>query len=98
MKLNTCSFLADENIHAELIGYLIEEGFNVLSVNDLNLNGMSDEVIVDAAIIQQRVILTQDSDFGTILFTTKKEFVGIIFLRPGHFAPGFHIKTLETVL
>jgi predicted nuclease of predicted toxin-antitoxin system len=98
MKFNTCAFLADENIQYEVVGYLKERGFDVFSTHDLNLNGKADEVIAEVAIQSQRVILTQDSDFGTLLFTTNKEFLGIVFLRPGHFSADFHIATLKTII
>ncbi len=83
MKLNTFTFLADENIPAKIILFLKTMGIDTLSANEVLLNGKADETIVDFAFANKRVILTQDSDFGNILFTTNKKVFGIVFLRPG---------------
>ena len=47
---------------------------------------------------EKRIVLTQDSDFGTLIFRDKKPFCGLVYIRPGHVSPNIHIETLEAVL
>lgn len=60
--------------------------------------GLSDLEILNRSFTMGQVILTQDSDFGTLIFREKVEFIGIIYLRPGHFSHEFHISTFKTIL
>ncbi|MFY7910731.1 MAG: hypothetical protein ACOVO2_14290 [Emticicia sp.] len=45
-----------------------------------------------------RVLITLDSDFGTLVHKNKSNFIGIIFLKPGHFDSFYHIQTLQSIL
>ena len=47
---------------------------------------------------ENRVIITQDRDFGKLIYTQNSDFIGILYLRPGHILPQFHIQTLEHLL
>lgn len=47
---------------------------------------------------EERVIITHDSDFGTLVFREKVEFTGIIYLRPGHFLTSFTQRTIDVIL
>ncbi|MEM6297884.1 MAG: DUF5615 family PIN-like protein, partial [Bacteroidota bacterium] len=46
----------------------------------------------------QYVIISQDSDFGTLIFKEMADFYGIIYLRPGHHAAVVHLQTIEALL
>lgn len=98
MNLKDFPFLADENISLEIVDFLRKEGFVVFSILEEGLFGSSDLEILNRSFTKGQVVLTQDSDFGTLVFRDKIEFIGIIYLRPGHFSPEFHITTFKTVL
>lgn len=98
MKLTDFPLFADENVFRVLVNYLHNFGFDVLSVQDLNLQGTSDIEVLTLATNEERIVLTQDNDFGKIVFTRQTDFIGIIYLRPGHFPPAKHITSLEAVL
>ena len=78
------TYLADENIDTEVILYLQNKGFDVKSVFDFDLQGKSDVEILQKSVQENRIILTHDSDFGTLIFKDNAEIVGIIYLLPGH--------------
>jgi predicted nuclease of predicted toxin-antitoxin system len=46
---------------------------------------------------QNRVVLTHDSDFGTLVIAEGKPFIGIVYLKPGHILPQFTLESLEAV-
>ncbi len=97
MKLNSFSFLADENIPQDLVDYLHSLNLNVKSVVEENLIAADDAIILQRAHHENRIVITQDADFGRLIFTTAFEFTGVIFLRPGHLEISFHKQTLEYI-
>lgn len=98
MKLRDFKLLADENIDPELIDYLRDHGFDIKGVKEVGLIAAKDPTWLDLANKENRVIVTQDSDFGKIVFTQATDFIGIIFLRPGSLFVNFHIQTLLAIL
>ena len=74
-------FLADENFPVRSIKRL--RGLNVDITSILELSpGISDEKVLEIAIIENRTILTLDSDFGTLIFKLNfKPQAGVIFFR-----------------
>ena len=89
--------LADENIHPEVVSYLRQQECDVRSIVEDGLSGQSDRTVLRTAHADGRVILTHDSDFGTLVITQDEPFVGIIYLRPGHIRAEFTIQTLRTI-
>jgi predicted nuclease of predicted toxin-antitoxin system len=89
--------LADENIHPDVISYLRERECDIRSVAEDDLFGRSDRDVLRTAYADGRVVLTHDSDFGTLVITQEEPFVGIVYLRPGHIRGEFTIRTLRTI-
>ena len=98
MSLRSFPLLTDENIHSAVLAFLEGEGFDVLDVKRAGLVGSTDQALMTRANAEGRVILTHDSDFGTLAFTMGTLQTGILYLRPGHIDPGFTIGTLRTLL
>jgi predicted nuclease of predicted toxin-antitoxin system len=97
-KLTDYTFLTDENIDPQLVSFLREFGFDVFDVKENKLFGSSDETLLELAFKNNKVIVTLDSDFGTLAYKKKKDFIGIIFLKPGHFTSSFHIDSFKAIL
>lgn len=97
MKLAAFAFLADENIHPDVIAHMRQQGREIVSVKEVGLGGGKDSAILAYALQQGLVVLTHDSDFGRLAFLHGQAFSGIIYLRPGHIRPAFTIATLEHV-
>jgi len=90
--------LADENIHNDTVYFIRSKGLQVDSVRERNLRGSTDLQIVSIAMMEKKVILTHDADFGRILYLSKEFQTGIIFLRPGHAIPLFTQQTIQSIL
>jgi len=60
-------FLLDENIPHSVIRQLREQGHNVLSVKE-SMRAENDEIILERAQRESRVVVTQDKDFGELAF------------------------------
>ncbi len=98
MQLNEFSLLTDENIDPVVLDYLRKTGFDVLDVKEQGGSGRKDDKLLTIATTQNRVVVTHNSDFGTLVFRMNSPFVGIIYLRPGHFDATPHVQSLSTVL
>lgn len=59
--------IADENIHRLVIRTLRDIGFDVLSIEE-ECTGIDDEEIIHRFSGEDTIIVTQDKDFGDLLF------------------------------
>lgn len=98
MKLRQFPLLTDENIDAEVVRFLRERGFDVSDVCESGLRGAGDIDLIRKAVAENRVIVTHDSDFGTLVVHAGEPIVGLLFLRPGHIDPAFTIETIKAIL
>jgi predicted nuclease of predicted toxin-antitoxin system len=98
VSLRDYKLLTDENIDPAVIQFLRNNGFDVSDVKENRWYGKKDIDLMPIAFEEQRVIVTHDSDFGTIVFTRNEPFVGILYLRPGHFDALPHIQSLNAIL
>ncbi len=97
MKLSNYAFLTDENIHPAIVQSLRKYGCDVFDVKEEGLSGNTDTFLLSLATNQNRVVLTHDSDFGTLVIADGKPFIGIVYLKPGHILPQFTLQSLEAV-
>lgn len=73
-------FLADVNVERGIIELLRNLGFEVQWVADLD-KFMEDEQVLKLAAKESRILLTNDKDFGQLVFRQKKEVGGVILFR-----------------
>ena len=98
MKLTEFRFVTDENIQPKVVEHLTALGFDIFDIKGMGLQGTSDHEILDLAVNENRIILTQDSDFGTDFFTSGFRATGIIYIRPGHVNSNEITKILDILL
>lgn len=72
--------LADENLNAQLIHDLREVGYQVLSVRE-QFGGIPDPSVIAMALQEKAVLITEDKDFGELVFAHKIARLTIVFLR-----------------
>lgn len=77
-------FLVDECLPQHLARLLAAEGHDVVHVCDLGLDGAPDEVVLGRAEQDERILVTADTDFGTLLALSGASRPSVILLRrPG---------------
>ncbi len=72
--------IADENIFRGLIQALRDNGYTVCSIFE-EYRGIEDISIAKLSLQPPRIILTEDKDFGNLVFEHHIEVTGVIFLR-----------------
>lgn len=74
-------FLVDENPSPRLAEVLVEHGHHALHTSALGLDTASDEAVLDRARAEDRTLISADSDFGTILASTRAARPSVIYIR-----------------
>jgi predicted nuclease of predicted toxin-antitoxin system len=74
-------FLLDMGISYKVARWLNTNGHDAVHLNDESLYQLPDNLILEKAIVENRIILTADMDFGHILAFTKTTAVSVIQFR-----------------
>lgn len=76
--------LADEGVDKPIVDALRNEGFDVVYILETN-RGVDDAFILRLADEDKRVLLTQDKDFGELVFRMQQAHYGVVLIRlEGH--------------
>jgi predicted nuclease of predicted toxin-antitoxin system len=67
-------FLVDESLQRHVADLLVDNGHDAVHVSDIGLRGAPDETVLAAADADSRVLITADTDFGTLLALSGAEF------------------------
>jgi predicted nuclease of predicted toxin-antitoxin system len=72
--------LADESVDMAVMQALRADGHDVFSVAE-SRPGALDEEVIDLARAERRVLLTEDRDFGRLIFASLQSVGGVMYLR-----------------
>ena len=72
--------LADENIDTAIVVRLRQDGHSVLHVTEME-PGITDEVVLHRANEHSALLLTEDKDFGELVFRHRLVHQGVVLLR-----------------
>jgi predicted nuclease of predicted toxin-antitoxin system len=73
-------FLADESCDFAVVRALRKAGHDVKAVAEMS-PGISDEDVAMHSADEMRILLTEDKDFGQMIYTKSQVSAGVIFLR-----------------
>ena len=90
-------FLADEGVDKPIVIALREAGFDIDYILESH-PGTDDETILQIANSQERILLTQDKDFGELVFRLKQSHTGIILIRLEGYTPDSKAQTVKDLL
>lgn len=91
-------FLVDQCCEKSVVMVLREAGHDVLSVDE-SMSGCADSVILALANKESRILITEDKDFGEMLFRLHMRSIGVVLLRfHSSERPFRNARLLETVV
>lgn len=73
-------FLADENVEKPIVNMLRDNNHDVLYISELAKRSI-DEQLLKQANAESRILLTNDKDFGELVYMQGKNSIGIILMR-----------------
>ncbi len=73
-------FLADVNLEESFVKIIRAFGYDVKRISDIDCF-MSDHEIIKLGIAEKRIIITEDKDFGELIFKNNISCFGIILIR-----------------
>ena len=90
-------FLVDESTGKKLCKSLVESGYDAIYVGDV-IPGSSDEDVLKLAENEGRILITNDKDFGELIYRLNKPSSGVILLRLKKDTPAARIKYISSIL
>lgn len=79
--MNRLRLFCDQNIRVDTVQFLRTLGHDVASAREYGMQTASDPEILERAVLEGRVLLTFNSDFGDIRYYPSGTHTGIIRLR-----------------
>ena len=74
-------FLLDANVEYRLATYLLSFGHNVKTIARDYPSALADQEVLSIAVKEKRVLLTNDRDYGELIFRQHLSHYGIIYFR-----------------
>jgi predicted nuclease of predicted toxin-antitoxin system len=74
------NFLADESCAGPVIRALRETGHDVVAIAEV-AKGATDEQVLERAVNEKRVLITEDRDFGELVYARGRPSAGVILVR-----------------
>lgn len=90
-------FLVDECVGPAVAKWLIRNNYDAVSIYD-DVYGIDDDAVLAKALLENRILITSDKDFGEMIFKNQKQHCGILLLRLIDERPTNKIRILESIL
>jgi predicted nuclease of predicted toxin-antitoxin system len=91
-------FKIDENLPIEIADLLINAGHDAKTVNEQQLQGVKDPVLIEICRSEHRILVTLDTDFSDIRTYPPQELSGTIVLRVGRQAKQRIIEVFRRII
>jgi uncharacterized protein with PIN domain len=74
------NFVADESCAGPVVRALREAGHDVIAIADI-AKGATDEQVLERAVNEKRVFITEDRDFGELVYARDRSSAGVVLVR-----------------
>jgi predicted nuclease of predicted toxin-antitoxin system len=89
-------FLIDENVGDSIVQYLTKRGHDIIRARELPFR--EDSSLVNYAFEENRIIVTNDKDFGFLIYRQMLSSRGVILFRFTQETPSLKVSALEMIL
>jgi predicted nuclease of predicted toxin-antitoxin system len=93
----TVKFIVDESTGKAVVQLLRQLGYDVLAVSE-SMSQASDADILKRALENSRILITNDKDFGELIYRSGKAHAGVILLRLSDERSANRVRVVRTVL
>lgn len=90
-------FLVDECTGPGVAAWLVGQAHDVFSVFD-EARGATDDVLIIKAYAENRILITNDKDFGEMVYRERRPHRGVVFLRLTDERTAVKIAALQALL
>ena len=90
-------FIVDESTGAAVVAYLRDAGHDVLAVAE-TMPQAADFVILDLASKQSRILISNDKDFGELVFRSGRSHAGVLLLRLRDESAAARVRAVKAVM
>ncbi len=73
-------FLVDESVEFPVVIFLRENKFDTVAVAE-GYSGLKDANVLALAVTEKRIVITNDKDFGELIFKYKLPHKGVVLIR-----------------
>ena len=90
-------FLIDASVSGDVIQYLRDSGHDVSSIAEISPEA-EDNYILAMAVAEQRILITNDKDFGELVFRNRQAHLGVLLFRLKDESAPNQVRVLSSVL
>ena len=91
------NLVADESVGKSIVDKLRHNGYNVLYIAEF-APSIDDETVLYQANQNRALLLTEDKDFGELVFRQGQIHMGVVLIRLAGLSPDAKAKSILTVL
>ncbi|MCI0698254.1 DUF5615 family PIN-like protein [candidate division KSB1 bacterium] len=91
------NLLADESVDKPIVEQLREDGHDVLYVAEME-PGIPDEVVLQRANEHQALLITEDKDFGELVYRHGLVHLGVILVRLAGLSPQTKARIVSKII
>lgn len=92
------NFLLDQSTDARLVTWLTKRGHNARRIGWDYPQGLPDHEVLAIAQREGRILITDDRDFGELVFRHRQPHTGVIYLRLASYSFALTTARLEALL
>ena len=90
-------FLVDVGVGKKVEKWLLENGYDVKSVRDINPKAKDSEIL-NLAVLESRMVITMDKEFGELVYNSGKLHSGVLILRLEDANGDQKVETVKRIL
>ncbi len=80
MNITQLKFLVDVGVGKQVERYLQTQNYDIKTVRAINCQ-MPDSDIIRLAVLEERIVITMDKDFGELVYHSGMKHCGVLLLR-----------------
>jgi len=90
-------FLVDVCVGRKVADWLVKKRYNIKTVREINPR-MKDKEVLKIAVLEKRMVITMDKDFGELVYNSGIAHSGVLLLRLEDANADEKVKTIEKIL